>query len=1071
MYFKSVCKISLILTVILSVNNLYSQNFNKYKGLPFIRNYTTEEYNAHEQNFDIIQDTAGIMYFANFAGILKFDGTKWSKTVTSSGMRVLSLDIDKNGRVYAGGLSDFGYIEQTVTGKTKYISLTDSLNEDVGMIFKVLCGKEATWFISEKSIYTYDGTKISKQNFENKALSALLVSKESDSDNIYIFFEKDFKNQNLTQNGLTLYKNKKFIRIKDKSNSQLVDVQTIFNNPNNESLILGTSKQGLFLLKNNVITDFDVDINNFIKAHGHTCGDQITETTFALGTFTGGIIISDNKGKTLQIIDKNSLLQDESVNALFIDRNNSLWIATNNGISKVEINWNLSYIDNINTGLEGKVQDIKEYKGNMYFATDNGLFYLEGSFIKKVKDLDFACWDIEVINNTMITATTKGIFIISSNSAIPTDQTDFSFCITLSLSNPNVFYSGHNGSINIYNLNNNKIIKNRSIKTAEGDVFKIYENTDNDIFAEISPGRIFRYSANNEDGEEMKAETKLISLHLNKIKEDIFFSSEKGLYYYNKETKKVEDYNLFANDASSHSLWIHELYELDNNTLIITDGEQKNISLYQIDKNAYKINQTPLLPIANFSVQKIFYSPTTSVIWIGGRNGLVLYNHKNSFEYESKFKTLIRSVIILGKDSLLDIYEDDYLSLNFSENSLRFEFSAPVFISKGKILYRYILEGFDKDTSNWTELTGRDYTNIPDGKYTFSVKAKNEFGKLLNKSQFKFQVLKPMYRKWWAFIIYFSALFAIVRIYMNWRMKAVEKEREILENTVKERTEEIAQSKEEIETQRDGLYKQKKEIVDSINYAQRIQKAVLPSPELMNEVLKDHFVFFIPRDIVSGDFYWIKKIRKLSFVVAADCTGHGVPGAFMSMLGSSFLNEIVTSRTLDNAAFVLNRLRNKVKKSLHQKGEEGEQKDGMDISILIIDWETLELQFAGAYNSLYIIRKNEGVETANDEENYEIIRLKADRQPIGIYIHEKDFTNHTFQLKKGDTLYAMSDGFVDQFGGDTGGKFKSIRFKKLLLSFQDKTMEEQNHILGRTFNKWKRDIDQVDDVLVIGMRI
>ncbi len=303
---------------------------------------------------------------------------------------------------------------------------------------------------------------------------------------------------------------------------------------------------------------------------------------------------------------------------------------------------------------------------------------------------------------------------------------------------------------------------------------------------------------------------------------------------------------------------------------------------------------------------------------------------------------------------------------------------------------------------------------------------------------------------------------------MNWRMKAVEKERKILEDTVKERTEEIEESKEEIESQRDILYKQKQEIVDSINYAQRIQAAVLPSDEFMNEVLKEHFVFFKPRDIVSGDFYWIKKIKKFSFIVAADCTGHGVPGAFMSMLGSSFLNEIVTSRTLDSAGEVLNRLRNKVKKSLHQKGESGEQKDGMDLSLMIIDWETLEMQFAGAYNSLFIIRKkNEN----NEEEPYEFIKLKADRQPIGIYIREKDFTNHTFQLQKGDTIYAFSDGYVDQFGGDTGGKFKSRRFQAMLLSFQDKTMEEQKHILGRTFTKWKRDTEQIDDVLIIGMRI
>ena len=164
-----------------------------------------------------------------------------------------------------------------------------------------------------------------------------------------------------------------------------------------------------------------------------------------------------------------------------------------------------------------------------------------------------------------------------------------------------------------------------------------------------------------------------------------------------------------------------------------------------------------------------------------------------------------------------------------------------------------------------------------------------------------------------------------------------------------------------------------------------------------------------------------------------------------------------------------NHLREKIKLTLGQTDSDSTQKDGMDLSLLIIDWDTLEIQFAGAYNSLYILRENEKQD--NDSANHEIIKLKADRQPIGIYIREKDFTNHTFQLQKGDTIYALSDGYVDQFGGDSGGKFKSRRFTNMLLSFQDKTMEEQKHILGRTFTKWKRDLEQIDDVLIIGIRI
>ncbi len=488
-----------------------------------------------------------------------------------------------------------------------------------------------------------------------------------------------------------------------------------------------------------------------------------------------------------------------------------------------------------------------------------------------------------------------------------------------------------------------------------------------------------------------------------------------------------------------------------------------------MENGSYKITQTPFFPVANFSVNTIYYAPKTSVLWLGGNDGLILFNTKNNKKNKTTQVTIIRRVLNISSDTLLKLKNTEPVKLRYSDNSLRFYFAAPVFVSKGDAYFRYFLKGFDRDTSEWVKIFHKDYTNLPSGKYTFTVEAKNEFGQKLKPAKFSFEISTPVYLRWWAFIIYAGLLYLIVRTYLNRRIKAVEKERVVLENTVKERTEEIEQSKEEIESQRDELYKQKQEIVDSINYAKRIQQAVLPSEEFMSSVLKEYFVFFQPRDIVSGDFYWVKKIRNFSFVVAADCTGHGVPGAFMSMLGSSFLNEIVSSRTLDGAGEILNRLRNKVKKSLHQKGAEGEQKDGMDISLLIIDWDEYELQFAGAYNSVYIVRKKDA--ESNTEDNFEIIRLKADRQPIGIYLNERSFTNHSFSLKKGDVIYALSDGYIDQFGGDTGGKFKSGRFKEMLLSFQDKSMEEQKQILIRTFAKWKRDFDQVDDVLVMGIKI
>ena len=263
----------------------------------------------------------------------------------------------------------------------------------------------------------------------------------------------------------------------------------------------------------------------------------------------------------------------------------------------------------------------------------------------------------------------------------------------------------------------------------------------------------------------------------------------------------------------------------------------------------------------------------------------------------------------------------------------------------------------------------------------------------------------------------------------------------------------------EIKHQRDQIFQQKQEITDSIHYASRIQTAILP-PETLLDELKDHFILYKPRDIVSGDYYWMTQKDNKTIVVAADCTGHGVPGAFMSMLGISFLNEIVNKgdSTLPND--IMNNLRDNVVNSLHQTGEEGEQQDGMDLALCVIDNDKTKLWFAGAYNPLYLIRNNE------------LTEIKPDKMPIGIYKEKTDsFTNNEVPIQEGDAIYMFSDGYVDQFGGPKAKKFMSKNFKDLLLSIYNKTMEEQREILDTTIEDWKGDVEQIDDILVIGLRV
>ncbi len=263
----------------------------------------------------------------------------------------------------------------------------------------------------------------------------------------------------------------------------------------------------------------------------------------------------------------------------------------------------------------------------------------------------------------------------------------------------------------------------------------------------------------------------------------------------------------------------------------------------------------------------------------------------------------------------------------------------------------------------------------------------------------------------------------------------------------------------EIKQQRDQIFQQKQEITDSIQYASRIQTAIL-SPENMLDKLEEHFILYKPRDIVSGDYYWMTLKDEMTVVAAADCTGHGVPGAFMSMLGISFMNEIVNKEATTQANEILNQLRSHVISSLGQTGEEGEAQDGMDLALCVIDTAGMKIQYSGAYNPLYLIR------------NEKLVEFKPDKMPIGIHKEKTDpFSNQDINIEKGDALYMFSDGYVDQFGGMKQKKFMTKNFKELLIRIHKKSMEEQKEILDNTILDWMGGVEQIDDILVMGLRI
>ena len=435
--------------------------------------------------------------------------------------------------------------------------------------------------------------------------------------------------------------------------------------------------------------------------------------------------------------------------------------------------------------------------------------------------------------------------------------------------------------------------------------------------------------------------------------------------------------------------------------------------------------------------------------------------------------------------------DTDTLWLSWKQNSFTFSFTALHFAQPLRIQYACKLEGFDDD---WVMLGNHPmirYTGIPPGTYTLFYKATNCDGIWAGEpKKLTIFIHPPFWSTWWFILL--ASLFVVTVIILTiiLRERALKVRNRILETKVEERTSEIKQQKEEIlaqrdeiEAQRDMVLSQKEEIshihselTSSIRYALRIQEAMLPGLDLLEKCGLDYFLVFRPRDIVSGDFYWTAKLDNILVIAVADCTGHGVPGAFMSMLGIAFLKEIVQKEYITQPEVVLRKLRKEIVKSLKQR-EDPHQKDGMDIALCAINLDTLELQFAGANNPLYIVGSkpsavsSEGPDCQLPTANCQLIELKGDKMPIGMHERMDNFCLHTHQLQKGDCVYLFSDGMADQFGGPMGKKLKYKAIKELLISAAWQPMERQKRITELAFDEWKGKLEQVDDVTLMGIRV
>ena len=395
------------------------------------------------------------------------------------------------------------------------------------------------------------------------------------------------------------------------------------------------------------------------------------------------------------------------------------------------------------------------------------------------------------------------------------------------------------------------------------------------------------------------------------------------------------------------------------------------------------------------------------------------------------------------------------LVLPYNQNHLTFNFTGIRFGDWGHIRYRYIMQGAESSWSPITNKSEADYRNLLPGYYTFRVAARGSNSLWSAPVSFRFTVLPPWWQTWPAYFLYFLIGLLSVWSFVKWRERRLKREKQVLEEKVEVRTSQLQEEKQNVESQKTLVEHKNKEITDSINYAERLQRAILPPVKELKEIWPESFLIYTPKDIVAGDFYWMQHFGDFTLIAAADCTGHGVPGALVSVVCSNALNRTVNEFGIKLPGPILDKVRELVLETFAKS--ESEVKDGMDISLASVNTKTGEVLWAGANNPLWYIQSGEFKE------------IKPDKQPIGKSSSPFPFHTQTIQLLAGDKLYLFTDGLPDQFGGPRGKKFMYKQFKELLAQTASLSMEEQSLKLKTSFDQWKGTIEQVDDVCVIGV--
>ncbi|NOQ74422.1 MAG: SpoIIE family protein phosphatase [Crocinitomix sp.] len=1027
---------------------------------------------------DIIEDSRGNLWVSTWAsGVCMYNSRTFTNYDKSSGLLtnyIWSIFEDSKGNIWFGsdgsGVSRFdgnSFVNFSVETGLAGSIVKDILEDERGNI----------WFATNNGITKFDGSQFYTYREEN-GLGGNSISDIHLGMNNRILIT--------TENGFSIFDGVLFTHFSQEDGLLSNNTSAIYEDTEG-NIWIGFSDAGICLFDGYTFFTFD-------ESHG-LAGNSVTSileddyNRIWIGSANNGLTIYD-RSQFIQI-GRPEGLSSNTVRSIFQDSNLNMWIGTNGGLNKYNERSFRNYTEE--QGLGGLVvRGIAEDPfGNLWFGHSNGASKYNGHTYENY-GAEQGLTDHIV---RVITQDHKGNiwFGTEGDGAIYFDGTQFmhytvenglSGNTILSMyedSDYNMWFGTVSGGLSKFNGDHFEHLTMEEGLTSN-TIRAICEDNDKNMWFGTNAGGLEKF-----DGQMLTHYTEKEGLSLNTVL-SLMLDTEGRLWIGTESAGvnvmlkdkfiSINQKNGLSNDIIwsivedyENNIWVgtekglNHISIAENNTYGITNYNKldglKGVDFYPnsvlldsenrlwwgtgkalstLDLNKYeKINSAPTLSITNILIKEA----------VVDYRGL-----KTAIDTDSPYEHKELSESQLKKVKYDSVYKFTNLPSNievpYDLNHLTIQFSANDWTAPHKIKYVHKLEGASNEWHTMTDDNKVVHSYLPEGDYVFHVKAIGEAEIWSETLTFNITVRPPWWKTVWAYLFYFIFGSSIIVFITAFRTKKLLQQRKRLEKLVTERTEEVVRQKELVESKN-------KEIIDSINYAKRIQRAVLPSSGMVKRKLGNALVLFKPKDIVAGDFYWLDEKKDTILLAAADCTGHGVPGAMVSLVCNNTLSRTVREFNLTNPALILNKVRDIVIESFTSSREE--VKDGMDIALVSLNIKTNMLQYAGANNNLYVVSDGK------------IQTFKADRQPIGKYVVTRDFSLQEIQLKPGDSFYMLTDGYVDQFGGPNGKKFKSKRFLQILLDIQHLTMLQQQKYLDNAFVNWKGDLDQIDDVCVLGVKI